>query len=76
MLAGTTGSPVITEQLGLVFHLPVDEMVEEEEEEEEAGTGAKDTDLAIKIEHCITLPPCLMNSWWLFSCNNIMHKHV
>ena len=56
MLAGTTGSPVTTEQLGLVFHLLVDEMVEEEEEEEEAGTGAKDTDLAIKIEHCITLP--------------------
>ena len=54
MLAGTTGSPVTTEQLGLVFHLPVDGMVEEEEEEE-AGTGAKDIDLEIKIEHCITL---------------------
>jgi len=52
MLAGTTGSPVTTEQLGLVFHLPVDGMVEEEEE---AGTGAKDIDLEIKIEHCITL---------------------
>ena len=51
MLAGTTGSPVTTEQLGLVFHLPVDGMVEEEE----AGTGAKDIDLEIKIEHCITL---------------------
>ena len=54
--AGTTGSPVTIEQLGLVFHLPQDEM-EEEEEEEEAGTGAKDRDLAINIEQCIT-PSC------------------
>ena len=52
--AGTTGSPVTIEQLGLVFHLPQDGM---EEEEEEAGTGAKDRDLAINIEQCIT-PSC------------------
>ena len=56
--AGITGSPVTTERLGLVFHLPQDEM---EEEEEEAGTGAKDTDLAINIEQCIT-PSCSLSN--------------
>ena len=50
-----------TERLGLVFHLPQDEMEEEEEEEEEAGTGAKDTDLAINIEQCIT-PSCSLSN--------------